>query len=686
MVEVLLTQTLPSQGFIFQHSQNLFLWDNWSQLFILLICSIGILVAVHAWGYFKDTTSKVKFLSVLVPFAISMAGLVTFDNLILLFVCWELTSVLSFYLITFKGENLEARRGGQHSLLITGLGGLSLLSGIILLGATEEAWTLTAALNVNLALNPVGQWIAALIVLGALTKSAQFPFHFWLSGAMTAPTPASAYLHSATMVKAGIYLLYRLWPMLSAVESVDEVVFALGMVTFAWGACSSLLQLDLKGVLAGTTIAHLGLMTAMIAWPDHDLSVALFALVISHATYKAGLFLFSGVIEKIAASRRIDLISGLRAQSPFIFSIGLLLAGASLGLPGTLAYYAKSLIDLPMMWKLVLTLGFLVLGKAGLLVAVRPFLGLPTSTTPQSSGLTLMWIPALILGSVSWLAVPTGSFGKMIWEPISLTLSVGTAVVAIALLKRWNSKWQKSLDSVAWLQGANIFDRIWLAHLDIAKLIRGLVQSNSLAVYMLTVVTVFASGLLLLIMTTAQPSSVSWPAFIPWKDIFVWLCLGKIIATLFVVKASTPILLVLFLGLVGYLFALVLALAGAPDLAMTQFSVETLSVLVLLYATKGVGSLEPRNFSAQFVGAVVSVLVGVAVTMATAMASLSTKESRLRDYFAENSWLEAHGRNVVNVILVDFRALDTLGEITVVGVAALGIYLLLSSKKGNHPK
>lgn len=677
-----LTQLLPTKaGLILQQDQGLFLWDKWSQLFILLICGIGLLVALHAWGYFKDKASKVKFFAVFFPFALSMAGVVVFDHLILLFIAWELTSILSFFLITFKGETHEARRGGQHSLLITGLGGLSLLGGILLLGATEGSWTISEALNVNLNSNPAGVWIAGLIILGALTKSAQFPFHFWLSGAMTAPTPASAYLHSATMVKAGIYLLYRLWPMLSTIADVTWIVFSLGIITFAWGSFTSLLKLDLKGVLAGTTIAHLGLMVAMIAWPNHDLSVALFALVLSHAIYKAGLFLFSGVIEKMAETRRIDLMSGLRKQSPLIFGIGLILAGASLGLPGTLAYQAKGHIDLPLMWKLALTLGFLVLGKAGLLVAVRPFLGVTTSPTKPPPGLTLMWIPPLILGLISWLVVPLGSAGKMNWELKNLILSLGAATIAIALLRRWTPDWQKTLNRGPWPQGDDLFDRIWYGHLDFAKFVRRLVQPNSLVIFILTVISSFILGILYLTAATATPALIAWPTSFPLNDIFVWLCVGKILATLLVLRTTVPILSVLFLGLVGYLFALVLALAGAPDLAMTQFSVETLSVLVLLYAMKGVGPFEPAKLSVRLAGGVVSVLVGIAVTLATAIASLSKKESRLGEYFGDTSWIEAHGRNVVNVILVDYRALDTLGEITVLGVAALGVYLLLAPKQ-----
>lgn len=681
MTETSLTQLLPTgAGFVFNFSRELFRWDPWSQLFIALICGIGFLVAIHAWGYFKSKTSKAKFFAVFLPFALSMAGVVTLDHLLLLFIAWELTSILSFYLVTFNGESPDARRGGQHALLITGMGGLSLLGGILLLGATENAWTLTAALNVDLALNPLGGWIAGLIVLGALTKSAQFPFHFWLSGAMTAPTPASAYLHSATMVKAGIYLFYRLWPFLSAAENVTWIVFTIGIITFAWGAFLSLMQLDLKGVLAGTTIAHLGLMTAMIAWPDHDLSVALFALVLSHATYKAGLFMFSGVIEKLSDTRRIDLMSGLRFQSPFIFGIGLILAGASLGLPGTLAYYAKSLMDLPLMWKLALTLGFLILGKAGLLVAVRPFMGPPPAVAKSSSGLTLMWIPPLFLGLISWLAIPLGGVGENHWEAKNLALSIGAAIIAVALLRRWSPEWQKALNNGPWIQGANFFDQIWYGHLDFAKFIRGLIQPSSLALYVLTVMATFTCGVLWIASAKTSMSLIPWPRSIPLDDVFVWLCLGQIVATLFVLRTTVPIRSILFLGLVGYLFAVILALAGAPDLAMTQFSVETLSVLVLLYAAKGVGPIERRPLPIRTVGILVSSLVGVALTLATAIASLSTQESRLRQYFAETSWLEAHGRNVVNVILVDYRALDTMGEITVLGVAALGVFLLLSPK------
>lgn len=676
-----LTQLLPL-GSASEFPLGFFLWDSWSRLFISLIVGIGLLVCISAWGYFKTTSYRFKFFSVLLPFAAAMAGIVTFDNLILLFIAWELTSILSFFLITFKGEVYEARRGGQQSLLITGMGGLALLGGIILLGVTENVWTLSSALNVDLSANPYGVWIASLILLGALTKSAQFPFHFWLTGAMTAPTPASAYLHSATMVKAGIYLLYRLWPMLQTVESVPSIVFAIGIITCGWGIFLSLLQLDLKGVLAGTTIAHLGLMVAMIAWPEHDLSAALFALIISHASYKAGLFLFSGVVEQLAGTRRIDLMSGLRKKSPFIFGIGLILAGASLGLPGTLAYHAKSMIHLPMEWKIALTLGFLVLGKAGMLVAVRPFLGTPsTQSTETKNNLTLMWLPPLLLSLFSWLALSLHLVnGSTDWSIPTVTISVVVAFVAIALLRKWTPEWSAVLNRGPWPQGDDLFDRIWYTHLDFAKFMRNIIQPNSLGIYILTVMGVFSVGILWLI-GDMQMLSLPEVKSLPWNDVFLWLCLGKIVATGFVLRTSQPILSVLFLGLVGYLFAVVLALAGAPDLAMTQFSVETLSVLVLLYAIKGVGTLKPHPAMLRDFGIVISIVVGIAVTLATGMASLTVQPSRLRDFFAETSWAEAHGRNVVNVILVDYRALDTLGEITVLGIVTVGIYLLLSSVK-----
>lgn len=680
MTDISLTALLPVDGFLLNFSPSLFKWDLWNQLFMLLIIGIGALVSVHAWGYFKDRASRLKFFAVFLPFALSMLGVVSFDNLLLLFIAWELTSILSFYLITFKGEAIEARRGGQHSLLITGMGGLALLGGILLLGATENVWTISAALDTDLRANPAGPWIAGLIVLGALTKSAQFPFHFWLSGAMTAPTPASAYLHSATMVKAGIYLLYRLWPVISQFENIAWFVFFSGILTFAWGAFISLLQLDLKGVLAGTTVAHLGLMAAMIAWPEHDLSTALYALILSHAVYKAGLFLFSGVIEKMANTRRIDVMSGLRFKSPFIFGIGLLLAGASLGLPGTLAYYAKSLIDLPLAWKAALSLGFLILGKAGLLVAVRPFLGPRSLNNDPMPKLTLMWIPPLLLALISWFVIPVWRFDMIAWDFKNLSFSMGAALIAIALLQRWRPEWQQTLHKFIFIQGANSFDKIWYSHLHFAEAIRNIIQTDSLSKHLLTVVFTFATGLIWLIYSTGLMTAIAWPPQIPLNDVFVWLCLGKIAATFFVLKTKSPILSILFLGLVGYLFAVVLALAGAPDLAMTQFSVETLSVLVLLYALKGTPSVEAPFSLTKISGAIISILVGVSVTLATGIASLSVSESRLRDFFAQTSWLEAHGRNVVNVILVDYRALDTMGEISVLGIAALGVYLLLSSK------
>lgn len=671
---------LPSLSSTINSPSPFFIWDSWTQLFIGLILGIGLLISIYSVSYFKDLSQRYKFFSIFIPFAIAMMGLVSLNNLILVFICWELTSILSYFLITFKGESVEARRGGQHSLLITSAGGLALLGGLILIGATTGTWNLTEIKAQNFDTHSLGVLISILILLGILTKSAIFPFHFWLPGAMTAPTPASAYLHSATMVKAGVYLLYRIWPSMTSIENLDWIIFALGFITFLWGAYTSLSQFDLKGILAGTTIAHLGLMISMITWPDHDLNYAVHALVLAHATYKAGLFLFSGLIEKIAGTRRVDEVSGLRLGYPYIFAIGCLLAGASLGLPGTLAYYAKSFLDLPIFWKISVTIGFLALGKAGLIVAVRPFLGRQYKSSQEKKTLSWIWISPLLLALFSWLTVPLMSLPNSHWSFGSIISSFLVAAIAITLTYFWSPHWPEKLSKTILLKFSDNFDKIWNLHLNFAKWTRETVQPPQLSSHVLTVLVTFILGIVYF-----GPSlnlslfSISANIFL---DIFFWISLGMTLASLSILRIKSNLISILFLGLIGYLFAVSLALMGAPDLAMTQFSVETLSLIVLLYALKNIDSSKNLGLISFFKKKIqigISIICGIAVSAVVYIASTTHVPSRLDNFFSENSWIQAHGRNVVNVILVDFRALDTLGEITVLGIVGIGIYLLMSA-------
>jgi len=670
-----------------QLGKDLVLLDRWSLLFSTLILGIGALIAIYAWQYFGDKKGRVKFYGAFFPFMAAMLGVVLFNHLVLIFICWELTSILSFFLISFKGAYAEARRGALHAALITGAGGLCLLSGILLL-AGQGVWTIQELLASDFASLPNANWIAALFVLAAFTKSAQFPFHFWLPGAMAAPTPASGYLHSATMVKAGVYLLFRLSPVFESLDWFGQTLMLAGFCTFFLGAITSIFQMDLKAVLAGTTLANLGLMVALIGAPFDSARDAVVALVLAHALYKAGLFLFAGVVEHLAETRDLSRISGLGKVFPKTMWVGALLAGANLGLPFTLGYYAKGLMDVPLAWKLALMFGFTLLGKAGLLVAIRPFLG-KVAGAPGAHAKThppggmMIFGPAL-LGLLSWtLPSLSGSWAGGLELPTSplfpsLSFSLFSALASCAisfyLAWMWQPSWVQWWNCNRFPNGARIFDEGWYGHLKFAGAITEFFQHGSLRVYLATIFGTFSLGLLFLVKIPAEGDIYSGDMFV----LIAFLVVAKVAGTAMACFSRTPIYSVIFVGLVGYALSLTFALLNAPDLALTQFSVETLSVLLLVLVLKRIPDTSEKRFP--LAATFFSIVCGGAIGTAVYGAALQASPSRLRNFFAETSWLEAHGRNVVNVILVDFRGLDTFGEITVLALAGFGIYLLLKGK------
>lgn len=669
---------------------NIFFWDPWSSLFACLILGIGALIAIFAWQYFDSNNARWKFYGAFFPFMAAMLGLVLSNHFLILFLCWELTSLLSFFLISYKGYAADARRGALHAALVTGAGGLCLLTAILLLGAGSGAWTIEEALKLNLNEIPHGEWIGALIVLGAVTKSAQFPFHFWLPGAMTAPTPASAYLHSATMVKAGVYLLYRLEPMLGTLPWFSPCLMIFGFATFFLGSVSSIFQMDLKAVLAGTTLANLGLMVALIGAPFPQAHEAVIALVLAHALYKAGLFLFAGIVERLAQTRDLSRISGLGKAFPHIQALGLVLAGSNLGIPFTLGYYAKNLLSLPLGWKIALLVGFTLLGKAGLLVAVRPFwgktAGAPGAHTKRHSPEMLMLIGPITLGILSWsLPLFVGVWGPALNLPVtdtipklnfSLFLTLLSCSIAFFLAWSWKPEWAEWWRKNSFPPGAKLFDEIWYGHLRFMERMINLVQNGNLRFYVATIFFLFAAGLFWLTVPPAEYEPFSGGI----SYVLLFLASAKVLGTSFLVISRKPIVAIIFLGLVGYSLALSFALLGAPDLAITQFSIETLSVFLLALVLRGVPDCLPEKKRMQVPALLFSGSCGLAIGLAVYTAALQQAPSRLRNFFGEASWLEAHGRNVVNVILVDFRGLDTLGEISVLALAGYGVFLLLRGK------
>lgn len=678
---------------------SLFYSDPWTHLFVALILCVGAVILIFANFYFGERTKFRAFLAGFLPFTAAMVGIVTLNHWLLIFLCWEATSLLSYYLISFYGEKPEARQGALQATLVTGGGGLCLLAAILILGFRYDLWTITAMMDATWWTLPDGPLLGWLFLVAALTKSAQFPFHFWLSGAMTAPTPASAFLHSATMVKAGIFLLARLNHGFQELPGPTMALLVAGGMTFLWGSMRSIFQNDLKAVLASTTIANLGVMTVLLGvWAqtgDSEIEMVLKGWILAHALYKASLFLYSGLVEELSGTRKLSDLAQIKLQGKRIRILGYALAGASLGMPFTLAYVPKAALVLDWPFKVALFVGLLFLGVAGLLVAILPLFKSRSPDPAIVFGGKLhhgMLIPPAILVAGSYLLPRFKSLGlplppwfeEMNFAGPRLDLNLATSFIVmifgIGILLSWRPSWLALWDRFSPRRGATVFQALLKSILDGASAVTQRLHTGSLSLYIGWLWFLITVGIGTLLWTSSS-SLLEIP--LAWERVssawwLIALCLVTLVGTVLVLKSRRPIESVITLGLVGYVLAGVFAYLGAPDLALTQLAVENMSVIVLALAVRGLPAYpaEARGLS-KSVKIMVSGFCGLVVGTAVALSGSAPYQSQLRDFFSQNSWNEAYGRNVVNVILVDFRALDTLAEVTVIGIAAFMAFKLL---------
>jgi multicomponent Na+:H+ antiporter subunit A len=686
-----------------------FCLDGLGLVFALLIVGIGTLVAVYAGGYLRGHPHLGRFQCYLLLFMASMLGLVLADNVIVLFVFWELTGVASYLLIGFDHAEEKARKAALQALLVTGLGGLALLAGLLLLarvGGSLELSALAAQGDVVRG-DPLYPPILILVLAGAFTKSAQAPFHFWLPNAMAAPTPASAYLHSATMVKAGIYLLARLHPVLGDTGAWHYSLTLAGSITMLLGAVLALRQTDLKLLLAHSTVSSLGTLTLLIGLGTVLAAKAAVVFLVVHALYKGALFLVAGAVDHESRTRDVDRLGGLRAAMP-ITAAAAALAGLSMaGLPPLLGFVAKELVyeakvQAPRASVLITGAGMLanalIVAVAGV-VAFRPFFG-PRRETPRSAheAPPSLWLgPAILalLGTLLGLAPETAAavmapavsavraevteVKLALWHGLSpvLGLSLATLLAGVGIyhgrgvLRRQG----RIFAGLARAGPDRGYDAALEALLALARAQTRLLQSGYLRVYLLIVVaaTVALAGGALL-GGGAPPLAGIEGARLHEVLLGVLILAAAGVA----VRSDSRLAAVAALGVVGYGVALVYAFFGAPDLAMTQIMVDTLTVILFVlvcYHLPRFAALSSRG--ARVRDALVSLAAGGFVTLLVLVAAGARSEPAASAYYARNSLPRAHGRNVVNVILVDFRALDTLGEITVLAVAGVGVYALL---------
>ncbi|MGL6161004.1 hydrogen gas-evolving membrane-bound hydrogenase subunit E [Microbulbifer sp.] len=685
--------------------------DGLALLFALLISGIGALIVFYAGTYLRGHPQLGRFYTYLLLFMLAMLGLVLADDMVAMFVFWELTTIASFLLISFLYDKAVSRRSAQQSLLITAGGGLALLAGLILLGGVSGRWqfsNLDAAQVEGSTLLPA---IVALVLLGCFTKSAQVPFHLWLPNAMDAPTPVSAYLHSATMVKAGIYLLARLNPVLGGAAGWGPLLIGIGAATALTGALVAMRQTDLKRLLAYTTVTVLGQLTMLIGTNTSYGLQAFVLYVVAHSLYKGALFMAVGSIDHVTGTREVTRLGGLIHTMPLTGAAVALAAFSNAGLPPFFGFIAKEFQYTGLMemggigWAVTLVMiltNALLFATAGL-VFVRTFLG-PRGDYPRAPhevrlpmwlGPMLLAIGGLVLGawnawSETWLvntAVQAVARGPVdvelyLWGGITpavvaslVTMSLGVLIYHFRdalreLLDRASAVWDISSD----LLWDRLLKRVFL----IAELLASRFQHGSLRQHLL-ILALAAVGLSLFGLAPLG-RLLAGASFSPIPPLALAGCLLALAGGAAVAVMPGRLVLVAALGSSGLGLALVFAAVNAPDVAMTQLMVETLGLVFLALVLRDMPRSRHGGARAPWrrrlhIG--VAVLFGLCVSGALLLAVSLPLPGDMARWYLENSVPGGHGENVVNVILVDFRAFDTLGEILVLALSALAAATLL---------
>ena len=703
---------LPTLGISFS-----FRLDGLSLLFALLILVIGLLIILYSRYYLKAHENVGKFYALLLCFKGSMLGIVMSSNLLLMMIFWELTSLTSFLLISFWNHKQDARRGARMALAVTGGGGLALLAGILIIGNIVGSFELDDVLAAGDQIKAHAMYPVALtlVLLGAFTKSAQFPFHFWLPHAMQAPTPVSAYLHSATMVKAGVFLMARLYPALAGTEQWFYMVSFTGMATLLLGAYVAMFKHDLKGLLAYSTVSHLGLITLLFGMGTQLAAVAAVFHIINHATFKASLFMAAGIIDHETGTRDMRRINGLWRYMPHTATLAMVAASSMAGVPllnGFLSkemFFAESLaLNLPGMWAwlppIVATLaGIFSVAYSARFIHDVFFNGKPVDLPiyPPHEPPRYMKFPVeiLVFTCVMVGMFPAISVGPLLYAAASATLGGSVPDYQLTIIHGLNlpllmsfaaffggllmySQRQRFFDFHARFREIDekaVFEAIvarcvGLAHRFTTRIENGALQRYSLLL-VVAVIAVAVAPLASLGVFVGKTglSPKDWPTA---------FAAGVLIVSAFATALMhrERFFALVLLSVVGLLVALGFARFSAPDLAMTQLSVEVVTIVLLMLALYYMPSWTPLETSIprRIRDIVIALVAGVGMTLVT-LAMLTRPFSSISWFFLENSKPGGGGTNVVNVILVDFRGFDTLGEITVLAIAALGIYAMLKN-------
>ncbi|MFM7403760.1 MAG: monovalent cation/H+ antiporter subunit A [Erythrobacter sp.] len=691
--------------------------DPLGWMFALLILWIGLLVILFAHAYLYKDEDTGRFFASLMLFQGAMLGIVIAGNVLLLLIFWELTSLASFLLIGFWQHKPEAWQGARMALAVTGGGGLALIGGMVLLGMAAGSFDLATILTrgAQVQASPLYPAILGLILIGCFTKSAQFPFHFWLPHAMAAPTPVSAYLHSATMVKAGVFLLARLWPVLAGTEAYTTIVTSVGLTTMLLGAGVALFRHDLKSILAYSTISALGMLVMLLGFSQQAAAMAAVLHILNHAAFKAALFLSAGIVEHESGTRDIRQLGGLAKAMPITALIATLAAASMAGLPPLGGFISKelmlyqtpklALLGIPWLLPLLATIGAALSVGYALRLAVHLFFGRPRDPEAFArahdpgigmwGGPAVLTTCAVLLGLVPMmLAAPlvravtgavTGGAPQPVelalWHGVNIALILSLVAIVIGALLLWQHRallavWEsaKLPDAKRMFEGALAFAdhgvRKAIVALHTPSLQRMLLASFA-TIALLVMDGVQAGGSL-----TGSRALTPAPlvALVPWA-----MLIAASAAVL--LDSRNRLRMLVYVSVIGLVVCLSFVVFSAPDLALTQISVEVVTVLLLLLALNLLPK-EPPQLSAP------SRKVrdaGLALTLGAIMGGLAwamltrAPGPSIAAYHIANAKPEGGGTNIVNVIPVDFRAFDTLGEIIVLGIAGLGIFALLDT-------
>ena len=712
---------IPSAGINFSVRMDGFAW-----MFAMLVTGIGLLVALYARYYMSKNDPVPRFFSFFLAFMGAMLGVVLSGNVVQLVFFWELTSLFSFMLIGYWYHRKDARRGARMALTVTGAGGLAMLAGMLMLGHIAGSYQLDVILGAGerIRAHPLYTPMLVLVLLGAFTKSAQFPFHFWLPRAMAAPTPVSAYLHSATMVKAGVFLLARLWPALSGTEQWFWLVGGAGVVTLVLGAYFAMFQNDLKGLLAYSTISHLGLITLLLGLNRDLAAVAAVFHIMNHATFKASLFMAAGIIDHETGTRDMRRLSGLWKAMPITGTLAFVASAAMAGVPLMNGFLSKEMffaetVDLsstPLLdygLPVAATLAGIFAVVYSLRFSVGVFLGPPARRLPLEPHEPVRWMrvpieilvllcivvgifpqwsigPALDVAARPVVGGAMPPFSLAIWhgfnKPLVMSLiALGGGIALYLLLRRGVVAGRFKHAPLLGLNGQRLFE----------STLYGLDRASRWALAVLSTYRLQPQMLLMVLAAIVFASVALWAGGISWGDrprvpgnlefALLWV-LGCVAALAAANQAKFHRLAALILlGAVGLAVSLTFLWFSAPDLALTQLTVEVVTTVLFLLGLRWLPKRRPeeaehlslRVRARRARDFVVSLVAGGGMAvLAYAMMTRPAPQS-ISPFFIDRALPEGGGTNVVNVMLVDFRAFDTMGEITVLGIVGLTVYALL---------